>query len=413
MKLISLFLYNLAIQIYHCSIWIAAFFNPKAKKWVDGRANWEDNLKAKLTFLEQPIWIHCASLGEFEQGRPLIEAIKKEQPTSKILLTFYSPSGYEIRHNYPLADAVIYLPPDGRKNAQKFLEIANPKMAIFVKYEFWFHYLNTLKQANIPTYLISAIFRQSQPFFKWYGSLHREMLNCFDALFLQDKASYDLLKKFHFQNIYIAGDTRIDRVLAIQSEEKPLPIIAEFCKNNSNVLVCGSTWEADENILFPFLNHSLSNNYKTIIAPHEIDEAHVLNIQKKLTIPNITYSNAVKNGFGNARILIIDNIGMLAHLYRFGKIAYIGGGFGSGIHNTLEPIAFGLPVIFGTKFKKFHEAMTLVENGGAFSIQNEAELKAVFEKLEEASFYKNASEKTVGYLKKNEGATERILKAIL
>lgn len=380
---------------------------------MEGRANWEDNFKKNLTFPERPIWIHCASLGEFEQGRPLIEAIKKNQPNTKILLTFYSPSGYEIRHNYPLADAVVYLPADGQKNAQKFLEIVNPKIAIFVKYEFWFHYLNSLKQAKVPTYLISAIFRKSQPFFKWYGDLHREMLSCFDALFLQDKASLQLLKCFHFQNIYIAGDTRIDRVLAIQSEEKPFPIIAEFCKKNPNILIGGSTWEADEDILTPFINNSLSNNYKTIIAPHEIDKAHISNIQKKLTIPNITYSNAVKNGVGNARVLIIDNIGMLAHLYRFGKIAYIGGGFGSGIHNTLEPIAFGLPVIFGTKYKKFPEAVTLVENGGAFSIQNEMGLEAIFKQLQKASFYTNASEKAVGYLKENQGATTRILKQIL
>lgn len=412
MKFISLSLYNIAIKIYHFSIWIASFFNPKAKKWVNGRANWDKNLTTKVNFPERPIWIHCASLGEFEQGRPLIEAIKKQQPDSKILLTFYSPSGYEIRQNYPLADAVIYLPPDGQNNAQKFLKIVNPKMAIFVKYEFWFHYLNALKKEQIPTYLISAIFRESQPFFKWYGGLHREMLGCFDQLFLQDTASFDLLKKFHFQNMTVAGDTRIDRVLAIQSEEKSMPVVADFCKNHSKILVCGSTWEADEKILTNFINNSLSNNYQTIIAPHEIDEAHILNIQKKLTVSNITYSKAAKNGVGNARVLIIDNIGMLAHLYRFGHIAYIGGGFGSGIHNTLEPIAFGLPVIFGPKFKKFHEAVTLVENGGAFSIKNEAELEAVFENLNRADFYKNASKKATAYLQENQGATERILAAI-
>lgn len=412
MKFISLFLYNLTIQIYHSAIWLASFFNPKAKKWINGRANWEENLTTKINFSERPIWIHCASLGEFEQGRPLIEAIKKQQPDSKILLTFYSPSGYEIRQNYPLADVVIYLPPDGQKNAQKFLRIVNPKMAIFVKYEFWYHYLNALKKESIPTYLVSAIFRKSQPFFKCYGGLHREMLGCFEQLFLQDKASFELLKRFHFQNMTVAGDTRIDRVLAIQSEEKPLPIVADFCKNNTHILVCGSTWEADEDILINFINNSLSNNYKTIIAPHEIDGAHISNIQKQLTVPNITYSNAAKNGVGHARVLIIDNIGMLAHLYRFGHIAYIGGGFGSGIHNTLEPIAFGLPVIFGPKFKKFHEAVTLVEHEGAFSIKNGAELEAVLKNLNEAEFYKDASEKAVAYLQENQGATRRILAAI-
>lgn len=412
MKIISLFLYNVAIQMYHYSIWIASFFNQKAKRWVNGRANWEANLKTKLTFSERPIWIHCASLGEFEQGRPLIETLKKSQPNTKILLTFYSPSGYEIRYNYPLADAVIYLPADGQINAQKFLEIVNPKLAIFVKYEFWYHYLNALKLAKIPTYLISAIFRESQPFFKWYGGLHREMLSCFDVLFLQDKASFDLLKKFHFQNIHVVGDTRIDRVLAIQAETKPLPIVADFCKKNANVLVCGSTWEADENILLGFINNSLSDDYKIIIAPHEIHEAHILSIQTKLTVANVTYSKASKNGLGDARVLIIDNIGMLAHLYRFGKIAYIGGGFGSGIHNTLEPIAFGLPVIFGTKFKKFPEAVTLLKNGGAFSIKNEEELVAVFKQLEAEVFYKNASEKAVAYLNENKGATGKILEVL-
>jgi 3-deoxy-D-manno-octulosonic-acid transferase len=398
--------------MYHFGIWIASLFSQKAKKWVDGRVNWEANLKAKLTFSERPIWIHCASLGEFEQGRPLIEALKKSQPNARILLTFYSPSGYEIRHNYPLADAVIYLPADGQKTAQKFIEIVNPQFAIFVKYEFWYHYLNNLKQAKIPTYLISAIFRESQPFFKWYGGLHRQMLDCFDVLFLQDKASFDLLEKFHFQNIHVVGDTRIDRVLAIQAEAKPLPVVAEFCTNDANILVCGSTWEADEDILIGLINDSLSGDYKVIIAPHEIHEAHILNIQKKLTVANITYSKALQNGLGDARVLIIDNIGMLAHLYRFGKVAYIGGGFGSGIHNTLEPIAFGVPVIFGAKYKKFPEAVTLVKNGGAFSIKNKVELAVIFRQLEEDVFYKNASEKAVSYLNENKGATERILQVL-
>lgn len=439
MHIISLFLYDTAIQFYHLSIWVAAFFSSKAKKWIVGRKNWEQKLGAKINFSERPIWIHCASLGEFEQGRPLIEAIKKEQPTAKILLTFYSPSGYEIRKNYPHADIVCYLPADGKKNAQNFLKITNPKIAIFVKYEFWFHYLNTLKNEEIPTFLISAIFRESQPFFKWYGGLHRRMLGCFERIFVQDEGSLKLLESIppapkrkrsesmtttpllnrsplgtgEQPSLTIAGDTRIDRVLAIQSEQKPLPIIEEFCKNHSNILICGSTWGTDETILISLLNNSLSNNYKTIIAPHEIHASHIADIQKKLTISNTTYSNALKNGVGDAQVLLIDNIGLLAHLYRFGKIAYIGGGFGSGIHNTLEPIVFGLPVIFGKRYQKFQEAVILVETGGGFSIKNEEELLTIFKQLQQEEFYKNASKKALRYVQENKGATGRILKRIL
>jgi len=416
----SIFLYHTAIQMYHFGIWIASFFDEKAKQWIEGRQNWQEELQTKTTISDAPIWMHCASLGEFEQGRPLIEKIKKEQPQTKILLTFYSPSGFEIRKNYPLVDTVIYLPADGPKNAFDFLKIVQPQMAIFVKYEFWFYYLNELKKQEIPTYLVAAIFRKKQPFFQWYGTLYRQMLASFNIIFVQNEASFRLLKKLkeHYPiptkafHAIVAGDPRVDRVLAIQKEKKELPIIADFCKDTAKILVCGSTWKADETLLTSILNNSLSIHYKTIIAPHEINQKHLTSIQQQLNISNQTYSDALNNGLNDSRVLIIDNIGMLAHLYRFGTIAYIGGGFGSGIHNTLEPVAFGLPVIFGPKFQKFQEAVTLVKTGGGFSINNATELGLILEKLNEESFLKKASKQAFLFISQNKGATEKIYQRI-
>jgi len=385
---------------------LAAFFNKKAKQSIEGRKGIFEKLKSE-NFDENWIWMHCASLGEFEQGRPLIEKIKAEQPNQKIILTFFSPSGFEIRKNYDQADCVIYLPYDSPSNARQFLNIVKPQKAIFVKYEFWHFYLKELKKRQIPTYLISAVFRKEQSFFKWYGSFFRNMLSAFTHIFTQDENSIQLLKSVDFENAKAIGDTRIDRVLEIGKSAKKSPEIEAFC-NQSPTLICGSTWPPDEAILAPFINKNLPKNWKVIIAPHDIKTKHIEQIMARFTVPTNTYTNLEIGRKNNAKVLIINNIGMLSSIYQYGKIAYIGGGFGSGIHNTLEPIAFGLPVIFGTKFQKFTEAKELVKTGGGFSISNQNEFEKVFEKLLEKKEFEKASSQAKNYISNNQGATEKI-----
>jgi len=385
---------------------LAAFFNKKAKQSIEGRKGIFEKLKSEK-FDGNWIWMHCASLGEFEQGRPLIEKIKAEQPTQKIILTFFSPSGFEIRKNYDEADCVVYLPYDSPSNTRQFLDIVKPQKAIFVKYEFWHFYLKKLKKRKIPTYLISAVFRKEQSFFKWYGRFFRNMLSAFSHIFTQDENSIQLLKSIDFENAKAIGDTRVDRVLKIANSAKQFPEIEAFC-NQSPILICGSTWPPDEAILAPFINQNLPKNWKVIIAPHDIKTKHIEQIQEHFTVPTNTYTNLEIGRKNNAKVLIINNIGMLSSIYQYGKIAYIGGGFGNGIHNTLEPIAFGLPVIFGTKFQKFTEAVELVKTGGGFSISNQNELEEVFEKLLEKEEFEKASSQAQSYISTNQGATLKI-----
>lgn len=404
-------LYNFSLWIYQLGIFIASFFNPKAKKWLVGRKDIFQQLQSSFSGNEKIVWMHCASLGEFEQGRPLLEKIKKEATEFKILLTFFSPSGFEIRKNYPLADYIFYLPIDSKSNARQFLDIVKPSISIFVKYEFWYHYLNQLHQRNIPTYLISAIFRKEQIFFKWHGSLHQKMLTFFHHLFVQDEPSKTLLLQKQNLPISIVGDTRIDRVLEISNQAKNYSLIDAFV-GTADILVGGSTWQPDEAILIPFINEASNHRWKFIIAPHEIHESHISNIEKQLTTSSIRYSQANTINASAAKVLIIDNIGMLSSLYKYGKVAYIGGGFGNGIHNTLEPIAFGLPTIFGTNYQKFEEAKYLVESKGGFSISNFEQFKKVMRDLEKEKFYNNASTKAKEYILKNKGATEQVFNFI-
>lgn len=403
------FLYRLSLFTYHIALHIAALFLPKAQKWVTGRQNIFHELASKLTDSQDIIWMHCASLGEFEQGRPLLEAIKKQTPQQLILLTFFSPSGYEIRNNYPLADWVFYLPLDSPKNAARFLDIVQPRQAIFVKYEFWYFYLKTLKQRNIPTYLISAVFRSTQPFFRWYGRLHREMLSCFTQLFVQNASSKKLLQGIDIQNVIIAGDTRVDRVMAIAKNVKKIPKVSEFVGQHS-ILVAGSTWQPDEAILTNFINKNSYPNWKFIIAPHEIKEENIKRLQKQLTVKTICYSKLKTDQANHFKVLIIDNIGMLSALYQYGKIAYIGGGFGRNIHNTLEPIAFGIPVVFGPKYQSFMEAVTLVETGGGLTFKSAEVFAQHFLTLQESTPYQQAAEQARQYIITQQGATALILK---
>ncbi len=405
-------LYNLGIRFYLFAIQIASLFNAKAKRWLAGRRNWRERYAREWQAINPQqapvVWVHCASLGEFEQGRPVIEQLRRDFPQVKILLTFFSPSGYEIRQHYDQADYVCYLPADMRRNALDFIELFQPTLSIFVKYEFWLHYLQTLHRRDIPTLLISAIFRKSQLFFKPYGKLFRQFLPQFRHIFVQNAASAKLLEKLELKNSSIAGDTRIDRVLQIKDNAPEFPIVAAFA-NGRNVLVIGSSWPPDEAVLLPFINAQLPPAWKVIIAPHEIGEWHLQQIERKAQKPLLRYSSATPENAAKAQVLLIDNIGMLSALYRYGRIAYIGGGFGAGIHNTLEPIAFGLPVIFGPKYEKFEEAVYLVKNGGAFVVENTAELAAIFQKLQPESAFQTASETAFQYVLNNKGASRAVV----
>ncbi|MDX1940109.1 MAG: glycosyltransferase N-terminal domain-containing protein [Saprospiraceae bacterium] len=405
-------IYNIGIKLYHFYIQFASLFNPKAKLWVAGRKSWQTRYAQdwqQINSKNAPIvWVHCASLGEFEQGRPVIEALKKENPAVKIILTFFSPSGYEIRKNYPSADYICYLPIDSKANARIFIELFQPTLAIFVKYEFWTHYLYTLERQGIPILLISAIFREHQLFFKSYGKLFRDLLPRFWHIFLQNQASAALLESLNLHNFSVAGDTRIDRVAQIAIEAPTFPIVDSFAKN-ACILVAGSTWPPDEAILLPFINENLPADWKLIIAPHQINEQHLQQIEQGLEKEIIRYSQATTEIAEKVKVLLIDNIGMLSALYRYGRIAYIGGGFGAGIHNTLEPIAFGLPVIFGPKYQKFEEAMQLTKRGGAFAIENTEAFKMIFESLQQSNFYEKTASTARQYITENRGTSAKIL----
>jgi 3-deoxy-D-manno-octulosonic-acid transferase len=406
-------LYNISIHVYSVLIHIASLFNPKAKLWVDGRKNIFQNLKHKIQNQNSElsiIWFHCASLGEFEQGRPLIEKIKKEKPEFKILLTFFSPSGYEVRKNYDGADFIFYLPIDTPSVTKEFIEIVKPTMAIFVKYEFWFNYLNELKKKAIPTYLICGIFRKEHYFFKSYGAWFRERLNCFTHFYLQDETSEQLLKSIGYANTTVAGDTRFDRVFEISKNVKQFDKVKQFVADKK-VLVAGSTWNEDVKIISSFKFHEAG--FKLIIAPHEIDETTINSVIQQFDNSTIVkYSQANEQNIKNADVLIIDNIGMLSSLYQYGTIAFVGGGFGKGIHNILEAATFGLPVIFGPNYQKFTEAKELIELGGAFVIGNTKELEKVISFLSDNDILNTSSSTAKNYVRDRIGATGKIFNSI-
>ncbi len=405
-------IYNLVTQSYLLGIKLAAIRNEKARLWKQGRvAVFEKiaaGISAKRTDNQRLVWMHCASLGEFEQGRTVMEALKKQHPEVQILLTFFSPSGYEVRKNYPHADWVFYLPFDTKSNATRFLELVRPDLAIFVKYEFWYYYLTLLKVRKIPTLLISAIFRPSQPFFKWYGWLHREMLGCFDEILVQDEASLELLGKINLKNVTLAGDNRVDRVLEIAKHPSALPLVELFC-GDASVLVCGSTWPADEALLNPIFTHENFKDWKFILAPHDVQPARLKEIESKVAVKTIRFTQLSNANHSEARLLLVDNIGLLSSLYGYGKIAYIGGGFGQSIHNTLEPAAHGLPVVFGPKYHKFEEAVWLVEKGGGFVVRNGEELICVLENLTNPVQQQKAAVATKQYFVQRAGATQQVM----
>lgn len=406
------FLYKAGIFIYSLLIRLFSLFNEKAKLFVQGRKNWKENLSSKIDGNSKYIWFHCSSLGEFEQGRPVIEELKSQFPGYKIALTFFSPSGFEIRKNYPLADIVAYLPLDTKRNAQAFLEIVKPEKAFFVKYEFWYFYISELKQKNIPLYIISAIFRENQQFFKntpW-GLWYRNILFKVEHLFVQNEKSGELLKSAGLSNFTITGDTRFDRVAAIARDSKKLPIVEKF-KGNSLLIIAGSTWKPDEELLAAFINQSV--NIKFIIAAHEVSVANINRIHQLLKKQAVFFSKVNETEIDKFDVLIIDSVGLLSSLYRYGDVAYIGGGFGVGIHNILEAATFGLPVIFGPNYKKFKEAVDLISEGGAFSISNAGELRQTLNTLiNDKNERGKASEICLKYVAKNVGSTKHIIKKV-
>ncbi|MCF8229064.1 MAG: 3-deoxy-D-manno-octulosonic acid transferase [Bacteroidales bacterium] len=400
------FIYKLAIRFYLFSIRIASFFNPKAKRWIEGRKNWEKGLKQKINRNDRYIWVHCASLGEFEQGRPLIEKLKSEYPSRKILLSFFSPSGYEIRKNYEHADAVVYLPMDTGRNARKFLEILNPELAVFVKYEFWFNYIAELKRRNIPVFVVSAIFREKQHFFRSWGKWFRKQLHKINWIFVQNEDSLKLLEGVGITHCSLSGDTRFDRVAQIAETSKAFPEVENFV-GGQKVLLAGSTWPPGEKLIQTFL-HERYNDLKLIIAPHEVHQERINGIENSFPGKCIRYSN-IHQSTGSENILIIDSIGKLSHLYQYASLAYIGGGFGVGIHNILEAATFGKPVIFGPNYQKFKEARDLISLGGAFSVSNADAFKSIMRKLlAEQGEYEKASRVCKQYTRENQGATNII-----
>ncbi len=402
-----LFLYRISVRLYQIAIWLASFFNPKAKLWTDGRRT------QKLVTADATIWFHFASLGEFEQGRPVLEKLKAENPVLKTVVTFFSPSGYEVRKNTLLADYVYYLPLDTRRNAQQFIKTINPKIAVFTKYEYWYFYMDELYQRQIPLYVISAIFRPQQIFFRSYGGFYRRILLLVQHFFVQDETSKNLLSGIGISNVSISGDTRFDRVWENAQHIEPLVKIAAF-KNNQKVFIAGSTWPPDENLIVNLV--SIYPDWKFIIAPHEISKDKIDNLLRKISAEKtIRYTEITldESVLKQKQVLVIDNIGLLSKLYQYGNIAYIGGGFGTGIHNTLEAAAFGLPVIFGPIYHKFKEAQDLIKLNAGFSIVNEASLEAIVAQLiTDEKFYAEASFQAKNYTRQNTGATDKICKYI-
>jgi len=384
-------------------------FHAKAKKMIVGRRHLFAEIENKLASNKQPIiWFHCASLGEFEQGRPVLEKITADYPGYKIVLTFFSPSGYEVRNNYQGADFIFYLPLDSAANARQFLDLVKPTMAVFVKYEFWYYYLSELKQRHLPAFSISAIFRPEQLFFKSYGSFYRNLLHCFTHIFTQNKTSADLLASAGINHVTVAGDTRFDRVLQTAAAVKNIPVVEAF-KQDKLIFVIGSSWPQDMEVLLPFIQ-KWADQVKFIIAPHEIHEKEITSLAEKLSGRALRFSQAAQQNPEKFSVLLIDNIGMLGSLYAYGDYAYIGGAFGKGLHNTLEAAVFGLPLFFGTTYHKFQEAIDLVATGVAFPINTTAELDTAFSRIfADANLYGTITTQAKNYVKHQAGATDIIL----
>jgi len=405
------FLYSLGLALYALLLRLAAPFNPKAAAWVAGRRGLLPRIAQALAAEAAPrLWVHCASLGEFEQGRPLIGGLREQYPGHKIVLTFFSPSGYEVRKNWPGADYVFYLPLDTAAHAQQFVAAVRPALAVFVKYEFWYYYLRELRQQSIPAVVVAAIFRPSQVFFKPWGGFFRRILSQLSYIFTQNEASAELLRGIGLQRVRVAGDTRFDTVAATAAAPpRSLPLVEAFVADGVPVLVAGSTWPEDLPALAPLLRKH-ARTMRFVVAPHEVSEAHLLEVEAAMPGLTVRYSQATPATVAEARLLLIDNVGMLSQLYRFGRFAYVGGAFGAGLHNTLEAAAFGLPVFFGPRYQRFQEAVALVDLGCAFPAQSAHELELAFDRLyynEDARL--RVQDVSLDYVHQHAGATNRIL----
>lgn len=417
-------IYNIVIYFVLWGIAIASLFNEKVRKMWHGEREAFKILKQKVDPNAKYIWFHAASLGEFEQGRPLMERIRKDYPQYKILLTFYSPSGYEVRKNYEGADIICYMPVDTRLNAIRFLRLVRPVMAFFIKYEFWSNFLHILKHRNIPTYSVSSIFREDQVFFKWYGRSYAGVLKCFTRFFVQNEESKRLLEGIGITAVDVVGDTRFDRVLQIKEAAKQLPICeafrtgvassqsADVPHHDFKVFVAGSSWPPDENIFIPFFNEH--KDWRLLIAPHVIAEEHlklILSLIKGKKV--VRYTQTTPEEAAEADVLIIDCFGLLSCMYNYGDVAYIGGGFGVGIHNTLEAAVWNMPVIFGPNNKKFQEAQGLLKSGGGFEINTYEDFSGLMSSLmNDETFLKQAGDKAGAFVAHLAGATDKVLASV-
>ncbi|MFH7000295.1 3-deoxy-D-manno-octulosonic acid transferase [Flavobacterium sp. FlaQc-57] len=407
-----LFLYNLVISIAGFFLKIVALFSPKIKLFTEGRKNVFTILEEKIKPTDKTIWFHSASLGEYEQGLPVIEKIKERYPSHKIIVTFFSPSGYEVRKNNNVADVTIYLPLDTKSNAKKFLKLTHPELVFFIKYEFWLNYLRELETSKTPTYLISGIFRDSQMFFKWYGGFYRKALKAFTYFFVQNESSKEKIEAIGFHNVIVSGDTRFDRVNAILERDNTLDFIENF-KNDSPTIVIGSSWPKDEALLAEYINEA-PENVKFIIAPHNIKADQIASLKSQITKSTVLFSEKDNLDLSNYNVFIIDTVGLLTKIYSYGTIAYVGGGFGNpGIHNILEPATFGIPILIGPNYSNFAEAVQLVSLGGCIVISNSSDLKQNLNRLlTDKSFLEEKSNICKSYIQENKGATNCIMSIV-
>lgn len=403
-------MYNIAIYLYGLGVFIYSLFNEKVRKMWRGEHDSFRIIRERLDPKAKYIWFHAASLGEFEQGRPLMERIRATHPEYKILLTFFSPSGYEVRKDYKGADIVCYLPLDTVNNARRFLRTVRPVMAFFIKYEFWYNYLHVLKHRCVPTYSVSSIFRRDQIFFKWYGRDYARVLSCFTTFFVQNEESKLLLGTIGIKNAVVVGDTRFDRVLQIKEASKQLPLVEAFVSNAEHVFCAGSSWQPDEEIFIPYFNGR--SDWKLIIAPHVIGEEHLAQMMQLLKGRRVTrYTQTNPEEAAKADVLIIDCFGLLSSIYRYAQVSYVGGGFGAGIHNTLEAGVWGIPVIFGPNNKRFAEAQGLLKCKGGFEIKDVNDFTTLMVHLEsEPALLEKSGKAAADYVKSLSGATEKILK---
>lgn len=399
-------LYSIGLYLYMFAIVLAAVFHKKARKMVVGQWYTFRKLHKKIREGERYVWFHAASLGEFEQGRPLIERVRREHPEYKILLTFFSPSGYEVRKNYSGADVVCYLPFDTPGNVLSFIRLVRPEMAFFIKYEFWNNYLHLCRLKGIPVYSVSSIFRPNQIFFRWYGKVYKDVLRCVTHFFVQNESSRELLERHGFKNATVVGDTRFDRVLDICRNAKKLPMLESFC-HDGRYMVAGSTWGPDEDLIIPYFN--AHPELKLVLAPHEIGEGRLCEIEAKLKRPSVRYSQAVPSEAAKADCLIVDCFGLLSSIYRYGEVAYVGGGFGAGIHNVPEAAVYGLPVLIGPRNQKFMEAQDLLRLGGCLEVADVDTFHQTMDQLlEDVECLKRSGAASGNYIKGHSGATDII-----